>query len=88
MFRVILVNLALLLLPTILYGVYVYLARRSAPPGEAVSGAPFLWLFAAGVLLMLASMAYFIQFSEGGKPGQAYHPPEYKDGKIIPGHFE
>lgn len=88
MLRVVLVNLTLLLLPSLLYGVYIYLMRRGAPPGEPVSDAPFLWLFAAGILLMLASMAFFIQFSEGGKPGQSYHPPEYKDGKIIPGYFE
>jgi hypothetical protein len=83
-----LVNLSLLFLPAIVYGAYVYLMRRSTGADKPLDEAPIFWLFGVGVVLMLGALIYFVQFSGGGKPGQAYYPPVYKDGKIIPGHFE
>lgn len=88
MLRVVLVNLTLLFLPSLIYGAYIYLTRRGAPPGAVWDDAPIFWLFGLGVLLMLATLIYYTQFSGGGRPGQTYVPPAYKDGQIVPGHFE
>jgi hypothetical protein len=88
MLRVVALNLTLLLLPSVVYGVYVYLMRRDAPPDKPLDEAPIFWLFGVGVALMLCVLIYYVQFSGGGKPGQAYVPPAIKDGKIVPGHLE
>jgi hypothetical protein len=88
MLRVVVVNLTLLLLPSLVYGAYIYLTRRNAPLDKALDDAPIFWLFGIGVILMLATLIYYIQFSGGGRPGQTYVPPAYKDGKIVPGHVE
>lgn len=85
MLRIVLINLFVLLLPSIIYFAYVVFVKRQGR--EAVSETPVLTLFVAGVLLMIASIAYFIEFS-GGKPGEKYYPPQIKDGVIIPGHTE
>lgn len=85
MLRVVLINLCLLLLPSLIYFAYMYIVKRNGE--EAVAQAPILLLFAIGALLMLGSIAYFIEF-HGGKPGQRYYPPVIKDGVIQPGHTE
>jgi hypothetical protein len=88
MLRVVLINLLLLFLPSIIYAAYIYLAHRDGAPGRPLDDAPVFWLFGIGVVLMLVTLIYYVQFSGGGKPGQFYVPPAYKDGKIVPGHFE
>jgi TRAP-type C4-dicarboxylate transport system permease small subunit len=88
MLRIVALNLTLLFLPSLIYGVYVYLMRQDAPPDAPLDEAPIFWLFGAGVALMFCTLIYFVQFSGGGKPGQTYFPPTVKDGKVVPGHFE
>jgi hypothetical protein len=96
MIRVIIENVLLFLLPTILYVGWVLLTREQ-PTGEADGGtsgtpgvlddAPLLWLFAAGAVLVVVTLIAFGS-SSGGKPGQHYIPPSYKDGHIEPGRIE
>lgn len=88
MLRVVLVNLTLLFLPSLIYGAYIYLTHRDGGADKALDDAPIFWLFGIGVALMLVTLIYYTQFSGGGRPGQTYVPPAYKDGKIVPGHFE
>jgi len=42
-------------------------------------------LFVTGALLMIATLMVFSTAS-GHRPGDAYTPPSYHDGKVIPGH--
>jgi Family of unknown function (DUF6111) len=86
MIRNIIENLLLFLAPTLIYLAYV-LVRRHLSDGqsEVWNDAPLLWLFAAGVLLMVSTLIIFGSTS-GWQPGEAYQPPVYKDGKIEPGH--
>lgn len=97
MIRTVIENLLLFLLPTFIYVAWV-LFRRSqeearedegGQPGVAhvLDDAPLLWLFAGGALLVIVTLAAF-GTSSGGKPGQHYQPPVFKDGKIQPGHIE
>jgi hypothetical protein len=87
MFRIIIVNLLLLLLPTAIYLSYVYLRGQGRARGEMLSNAPIFWLLAAGVALMIAVLIFFGKWHNGG-PGQRYIPPAIKDGVIQPGRVE
>lgn len=84
--RVLLINLLLLALPAMLYYAYVWAARRDGRQGE-IKAAPLLWLFAAGLLLMVAGIASFIG-QDSGKPGQKYYPAYIKDGVVMPPRVE
>ena len=73
--------------PTALYlGWQLYLKHR-ADEGHAISFAewPWLKLTGAGIILMVIGLLTFNQM-DGEKPGGTYHPPVFKDGKIVPGH--
>ncbi|MDH4980773.1 DUF6111 family protein [Hyphomicrobium sp. D-2] len=88
MIRIVAENIFFFLLPTIIYVAYVYMTREEKPEAKRVlNDAPLLWLFLAGVVLVVIVLVSFGKM-EGGKPGQVYKPPVYKDGKVIPGHFE
>jgi Family of unknown function (DUF6111) len=85
MIRIFIENLLLFLAPTLIYVAFVFLRRRSnGNEAPVLNDAPLLWLFAAGVVMMISTLVIFGTTS-GWKPGQAYQPPVYKDGKIQPG---
>jgi hypothetical protein len=88
MLRIIVENILLFLLPTIVYGAYVYMTREERGGASRVlDDAPIVWLFVAGLAIVLVVLATFESMS-GGKPGQAYTPPAFKNGHIEPGHIE
>ena len=88
MIRIVIENLLLILLPTLLYIAYIYLtAGKKGTKQAALNDAPFVWLFLAGVALAVSVLLFFGTVS-GGKPGQAYSPPVYRDGVIVPGHLD
>ena len=97
MIRVMIENILLFLLPTVIYLVYRYVQRARREDQQSTAGAqtvrqdfddaPLLWLFVAGAGLVLATLIAFGS-TDGGKPGQTYHPPVVKDGVVIPGHFK
>jgi len=87
MIRIIIENVVLFLLPTLIYVAYVMLRRRGQPNGTAAQvfdDAPILTLLAAGAVLAMSVLFFFVSFDEQ-KPGMRYIPPRYEDGKIIPG---
>lgn len=86
MIRIVLENTFFFLLPTIAYLVYVAFKRDDWPGlWPVLKEAPLPQLFVSGAALMVAT---FIAFSStsGHKPGEAYTPPSYRDGKVEPGH--
>jgi hypothetical protein len=90
MIRVVIENILLFLLPTLIYSAYVYLKHRGqgrAGPASYLDEAPLLWLFSAGAMLVVITLVAFGSVS-GGKPGQTYEPPVYRDGKIEPGRIK
>jgi TRAP-type mannitol/chloroaromatic compound transport system permease small subunit len=97
MIRILVENLLLFLLPTFLYLAYVFFNRATsekdengdtaAAAGGLLDDAPLLYLFAAGVFLVVATLVVFGS-NTGGKPNQPYVPPAIKDGRIEPGHVE
>ena len=87
MIRVVIENILLFLLPTLIYVAFMLIRRRDQPHGTArqiIDDAPVIWLLVSGAVVMIAGLAYFGSHT-GGKPGEAYQPPIYRDGKIIPG---
>jgi hypothetical protein len=92
MIRIALECALLFLLPAALYFGYHYIARDmlkgpAAVPktaAEIVDGAPLVWLFALGSILLFGSLIAFATLQEPGidKP---YEPAVYKDGKITQG---
>ena len=89
MIRLIIENTLLFRLPTVIYVAYVLLKRRIEGNSNVnvFDDAPLIWLVAAGAALVMITLITFGSIS-GGKPGQVYHPPVYRDGKIIPGHYK
>lgn len=84
MIRIFVENIALFLLPTVVYVAYLVLAKKATPQGRGLIGElPLLWLFALGASVVLLTLATMSSRS-GGKPGEVYHPSVIKDGRIVP----
>ncbi len=91
MIRILLTYVVPLLLPAALYIIYVIVARRILT-GQSETAAhlrrmPWLWLLAAGVVLMGISLAVF-SLTTGGDIDRHYVAPHVEDGKVVPGHLE
>lgn len=87
MIRVVIENILLFMLPTLVYVLFMLVRRRqnaNTSVQQIFDDAPIVWLLAAGAVVMVAGLAYFGS-TTGGKPGEQYQPPVYKDGKVVPG---
>ena len=86
MIRIVLENLFFFLLPTLAYVTYIAY-RRNDWPGlwHVLREAPLVQLFVTGAFLMIATLMLF-STAAGHRPGDAYTPPSYQDGQVIPGH--
>ena len=91
MIRIVIENILLLLLPTAMYVAYVLLTRKrdgedkGKKPG-VLDDAPLLWLFSAGVAMVIVVLVIFGK-TDGGRPDQGYVPPSFEDGKVKPGQM-
>lgn len=90
MIRVLLTYLLPLVLPTVVYLLWLRLSRPSAGAGRAAAGddlrraVPWLWLALAGLALVAATLAA-LALTGGGSPGETYVPPHVEDGRVVPG---
>ena len=87
MIRIILQNILLFVLPTLAYFILMMVrrpARSLQDAGQILERAPLPWLLGAGCIFMIGGLLYFSSHT-GGRPGETYQPPVYRDGKIIPG---
>ena len=84
MTRVLLTLVLPLLLPAILYGAWLALAR---PRSASWQPLPWLWSLAGGIILMIASLVLF-GFEGREAPGTQYVPPRATGTEIAPGQFE
>jgi hypothetical protein len=73
-----------LVLPTLLYFLWV-LVMRGPDGAMAWQGMPYLWLAGAGVVL-LALFLLVVTVGYGTAWHGSYVAPQYKNGRIIPGH--
>jgi len=89
MIRIVLLNLLLLVLPTILYIGFVHLTSNGPPKAlsRLLEEAPLPWLLLTGASVV-AIMMFIFATPPGGRPGEAYNPPVFRDGKIVPGKLK
>ena len=92
MIRTLIYYLVPLLLPTVIYVLWMLYARfraRTVPEGEMPSWerTPWLLLFGSGVVLAAAAL-FTYAFVTGGTPDGAYKPAHLEDGRIVPGHID
>lgn len=76
----------LFLLPFLLYGAWLMVARRRARGHEndpRWRDAPLIWLTSAGLVLVLAGYVV-AAFVDGADSDCAYVPPRIVDGRIAP----
>jgi hypothetical protein len=85
MVRLIIWNLFLFLLPFIVTGLWSRWLQRVHPPEQRLRRLATLGTI--GALLVLASLISW-RFIGADDVGQTYIAPEYKDGEVVPGHFE
>lgn len=90
MIRLLLVIGLPLLAPFLVYGLYVWLARRGKPAATAEGGpAPqpdaqrWVWLLFAGVCLSAVSL-FLLGLERGVAPGTKLLPPAFVDGEVVP----
>ena len=91
MIRLVFLVLLPLLAPFIVYGLYVWLARRGQPAGggngrppPGQEKQPWVWLLLAGVCLS-AAVLVFVGQQRGVAPGTKLLPPALVDGEVVPG---
>ncbi|MGH6881804.1 DUF6111 family protein [Hypericibacter sp.] len=80
-----------LLLPTLIYFLYLAIARRraqaaGAAPALVFKDMPWSWLAGAGVALLAVTLAASALFG-GAAPGSHYQPPSLENGQINQGGF-
>ena len=86
MTRIVLENIFFFLLPTLLYLTYVAFKTNEWPGLWAVlKAAPLAQLFVTGGLLMIATLIAFSS-TAGHRPGEAYTPSTFEDGRLQPGN--
>jgi hypothetical protein len=74
-----LTELALFVVPLIIYAVWRATAATGGPPARA--------LIAAGIAMaLLAAALFWFATAERMEAGQVYVPPHLEGGQIIPGH--
>jgi len=88
MTRFVLQILLPLLLPTLMFLIWSYLARRRTAGGPVarLQEGPWFWLIVAGFVLMLGGLVY-TAMTGAGDPEGVYEPPRYEDGRIVPGQI-
>ena len=90
MLRVLVTILLPLLAPFLLYGAWLWLARRGALGGRTAApetwrDAPWVWLVAASVACAIAILVY-LNATSGYPPGTELAPPALVDGVVVPSH--
>ncbi|MFN4089538.1 MAG: DUF6111 family protein [Alphaproteobacteria bacterium] len=84
MIRIIIQIVVPLVLPTVAYLLWARYAGRHSI--DELRRGPWLWLIAAGVVLVAISAGLWIALEEQ-PPGSTYVPPRFEDGQLVPGHF-
>lgn len=71
-------------LPFAVYGLWAFFARRRAEAGdEPLQNTPWIWLFMAGLVLMIGSLGVTGLMTGEGIEGN-YVPPHLVNGVVVP----
>ena len=80
-----------IVLPILVYWLYITMARHKAQRvegGDELPGwdrAPWAWILLAGVVLMIATLVVF-RLQSGVQPDVKLEPPRLIDGQVVPAH--
>ena len=86
--RVLLTIVLPLLLPTVMYLLWVTTLRPARRDGATLCRAlPWVWLAGAGIAL-LAIVLFVVTVHFGGRQEGVYVPPRWENGHVVPGHIE
>jgi hypothetical protein len=87
MIRIIVESLLLFMLPAAIYISFGLITRGpNTTVGAVFNRAPLLGLALLGAISVVTVMLLFSRVGDG-KPGQAYEPAVFEDGKVIPGRM-
>jgi hypothetical protein len=84
MIRPVLTELALFLVPFVLYAIFLWATRARVLDLDRWSLATLMWLTIAALVLMLGSFLVLAQFA-GAPAGSTYVPAHMEDGRFVPG---
>jgi hypothetical protein len=87
MIRPVLTELALFLVPFVLYVLFLWATRAGVMDPDAWSLRRIALLVIASFLLMLGSFLVLAEFS-GAPPGSTYVPAHMEDGQFVPGRTQ
>ncbi|MDJ0948953.1 MAG: DUF6111 family protein [Alphaproteobacteria bacterium] len=91
MIRILLHYVLPLVLPLLLYIVYMsWMRRRALAAGGAAPDwreGPIFWFVLGGLLLAVASLVALFAFEGDDGMGNIYQPPRVEGGKVVPGQF-
>ncbi len=84
MIRPVFTEVALFVLPFVLYALYLWATRAGMLDRQAWTKPVVAWLTIASLVLVIASFLLIAQFS-GAPPGSTYVPAHIEDGRLVPG---
>lgn len=84
MIRPIFTEIALFVLPFVLYALYLWATRAGVFDPTAWTVPVLSWLTIAALTLVIASFLLIAHFS-GAPPGSTYVPAHIEDGRLVPG---
>jgi hypothetical protein len=87
MIRAVLPSILLLLLPFVVYFLWLGFQRRRYAENALAKRSHLFWIALVGAALAAAGFLYFVDPS-GAPPDSVYVPPRYEGGRVVPGHFE
>ncbi len=85
MIRPVAIELALFLLPFVIYAFFLWTTRAGVLDPGAWSLRRLMWLTIIALLLLIGSFVVLAQF--GGSPPGAYVPARIEDGRLVPGEI-
>ncbi len=77
-------EIALFLLPFVLYAVFLWATKAGVMEPDSWPVSRLVWLTIAALVLVIGSFIYFANYT-GAPPGSRYVPAHIEDGKFVPG---
>jgi len=87
MIRPVFTEIALFLIPFVLYAAFLVVTRTEILHTKAWTPRRVASLVIVSLVLMVGSFIVLAQFS-GAPPGSTYVPAHVEDGKLVPGHTQ
>ena len=77
-------EMALFLLPFVLYAVFLWATKTGVMEPDSWPVSRLVWLTIVALVLVIGSFIYFANYT-GAPPGSRYVPAHIEDGKFVPG---